>query len=88
MVIKSGSNGLRRYAITGSRVKNAHSHADDDHHDEDEEEEDMSQEGREREELGGHGTGEMPEMNMNRLKGEGEESWQSKAGLFRPPGEC
>jgi len=43
MVIKSGSNGLRRYAITGSRVKNAHSHADDDHHDEDEE--DMSQEG-------------------------------------------
>ena len=55
MVINSGSNGLRRYAISGSRVKNAHSHADDDHHDEDEEEEDMSQEGREREELGGHG---------------------------------
>ena len=57
MVIKSGSNGLRRYAINGSRVKNAHSHDDDDHHDEDEdeEEEDMSQEGREREELEGHG---------------------------------
>ena len=37
-----------------------------------------------REELGGHGTGEMPEMNMNRRRGEGGRVGKAKQAA--PPG--